>query len=120
MTADVGVDGNGAAGVAAALAHALGRRSPEAVAPLLDADVRWGGPEETSQTCHGRAEVLDFYTRLLADGTAFQVRDTEVTNDRIGLRVDVTPGDGDGFEQSMVLSVRNGLIVDVLVVDPPA
>ena len=119
MTADV--DGNGAAGVAAALSHALARREPEAVAPLLDAEVRWGGPQETDETCHGRAEVLDFYSRLLANGVDFKVRDTEVAGDRIRLRVDVASaaGDGGGVEQSMVLSVRNGLIVDVAVVDPP-
>jgi ankyrin repeat protein len=50
---------------------------------LLHPDVRWSGQ------CHNSAEVLDWYRRLLADGTQSTVESVEVDRDAVvmGIRV---------------------------------
>ena len=70
--------GQDMARVAAAMRQALTARAAHGLEDLLDPDVRWGGIEETEQTCHGRAEVLAFYSRLLEDGVTIEVRDVQV------------------------------------------
>jgi hypothetical protein len=72
---------------------------------------------DTEETCHGRAEVLAFYSGLLAEGAAFEVRDVRVDGDRIQLVARVESPSGDGFDQPTVITVRGGLIVDVLQPD---
>lgn len=106
--------------VAVALRDALERRTPQAFEPLLDQDVRWGGVEDTDQTCHGRADVLAFYSQLLTDGTTLDVRDMQVEGERIRLQVRVgsTSDDVGTFDQPTVVTVRGGLIVDVVQLDP--
>src|SRR6266705_1183203 len=44
--------------VAAGLTAALSVGDLDQLAPLLAADVRWGGDEDSEQTCHSRAVVL--------------------------------------------------------------
>jgi hypothetical protein len=59
--------------------HLIGRELPaktlvvaieegdeQQLASLLDPAVRWGGAEETPETCHGRGEVLAWYGKLRA------------------------------------------------------
>ncbi len=43
------------------------------LASLLDENVRWGGPEDTPQTCHNRAEVLARLAHQAARGTTARV-----------------------------------------------
>ncbi len=50
---------------------------------LLHPEVRWTG------LCHNRAEVLDWYRGLLADGTAATVENVEVDRDAVLLHVSV-------------------------------
>ena len=104
----------GAERVAAALPGALAQRSAQAVGDLLAPDVRWGALEDDEETCHGRAEVLAFYAGLLEEGAALDVRDVQVDGGRIRLVVRVGSSSGDGFDQPTVITVRGGLIVDVL------
>ncbi len=47
-----------AAAVAALWKTAFAAHDLAALEPLLDEKVRWGGAEDTPQTCHSRAEVL--------------------------------------------------------------
>ena len=108
--------------VAVALQQALARSEPREIEHLLDPDVRWGGIEDTEETCHNRAEVLAFYARLLADGTTLDVRDVRVEGEHIHLQVHVVSrSDGGGidtFDQPTLVTVRGGLIVEVLQLDP--
>ena len=114
--------GQDMARVAAAMRQALTVRAAHGLEDLLDPDVRWGGIEETEQTCHGRAQVLAFYSRLLEDGVTIEVRDVQVEGERIRLQIRVGwPSDDGGidtFDQPTVITVRGGLIVDVLQLDP--
>ena len=50
--------------VAAGLTAAFSVGDLDQLAPLLAPDVRWGGEEDTAQTCHGRTQVLAWYRRL--------------------------------------------------------
>ena len=75
--------------VAAALRQALTRPTVHGLDGLLDPDVRWGGIEETEQTCHGRAQVLAFYSRLLEEGVSLEVRDLRVDGEHIRLQMRV-------------------------------
>jgi hypothetical protein len=109
-------DRDGAARVAAVLPAALAARTPDAVAPLLDRDVRWGGSEDTPETCTDRTQVLTFYAALLADGVHLEARDVRVDGDQVHLLVRVASPDG-GVEQPTVITVRDGRIVDVLQPD---
>ena len=108
--------------VAGALQQALTLPTAHGLDHLLDPGVRWGGTEETEQTCHGRAQVLAFYSRLLEDGVTLEVRDAQVEGEQIRLRIRVHwPSDDGGidiFDQPTVITVREGLIVDVLQLDP--
>jgi len=53
--------------VAARWQTAFGARDLAALETLLDEHVRWGGAEETPQTCHTRAEVLARLARVQDD-----------------------------------------------------
>lgn len=59
------------------------------LAPLLRADVRWGGEEETPETCHSRADVLAWYGKAAEAGIRATVTETLSGTDAVllGLRV---------------------------------
>ena len=83
------------------------------LATLLDDDVRWGGEEDTPQTCHSRADVLAWYGGLHARGFRASVVEAMVEPDRIMLTLDVTrPGGGTG-RNSQVFRIAGGRIVDI-------
>lgn len=67
--------------VAERLRPALDSGDPAAYADLLDDNVRWGGAEETPETCHGRAQVLAWLEAQRASGLRTQL-------------VEVVPGGG--------------------------
>ena len=96
--------------VAAALRQALTRPTVHGLDGLLDPDVRWGGIEETEQTCHGRAQVLAFYSRLLEEGVSLEVRDLRVDGEHIRLQMRVRRPSDDGgidtFDQPTLITVR--------------
>ncbi|MCW3045460.1 MAG: SnoaL-like protein [Actinobacteria bacterium] len=48
----------GAQAIARRLTSALEARDLESLGNLLAPDVRWGGEEDTPQTCHSRDDVL--------------------------------------------------------------
>jgi len=84
---------------------------------VLDDNVRWGGDEDTPETCHNRSDVLDRLAHQLANGLETQV--IEVVPCRgavlLGLRVKrPVPG---GFAREhivyQVMSVSNQRVVDI-------
>jgi len=54
--------------VAAALRDALDPINLNALGTLLDENVRWGGPEDTPETCHSRADVLNWLDKRRQGG----------------------------------------------------
>lgn len=114
MTTNVNAD---AQALAAALPAALRARSSAALEHLLAENVRWGGSEDSPETCHSRTEVLEYYTAMINSGVTFQVLDTVVEGPRVRVRLSVdAQGDGTSgsTQQVQVLTVRDGLVVDIL------
>ncbi len=91
---------------------ALSTADLDAYAHLLDPGVRWGPPGDRSSGCQTRQEVLSWYQRGYAAGVRAEVTETIVCGDRIlvGLRV---TGRDDGGDRWQVLTVRDGLVVDI-------
>jgi hypothetical protein len=59
--------------VAAQLRVALESGNLTAYGAVLDDNVRWGGEEDTPETCHSRTHVLDRLARQRANGLETQV-----------------------------------------------
>ena len=85
-----------------------------ALAGLLDPDVRWGGEEDTDQTCHNRAEVLARYEALRARGVLVSVTEVSIERDAVVLGLDVTrPGGTEHRRVHQTFTVAGGLVVDI-------
>jgi hypothetical protein len=83
------------------------------LAGVLDSDVRWGGEEDTPETCHNRADVLAWYGGLIDQGFRASVAAAAVEPDRIVLTLDVT-GPGRGTRRNhQVFRIASGHIVDI-------
>ncbi|MCW3036311.1 MAG: SnoaL-like protein [Actinobacteria bacterium] len=54
----MGEDRQDAQAIARRLTRALEARDLESLGEILALDVRWGGEEDTPQTCHSRDDVL--------------------------------------------------------------
>ncbi len=104
--------------LAAALPAAFARRTAQAFEQLLDPRVRWGGATDTQQTCHDRSQVLAFYGRLLEQDVSIDVLDVSVHGEQVRLQIRVVrtspkaEASGTG-ERQIVLTVRDGLVVDI-------
>jgi len=105
--------------VAAGLTAAFSVGDLDQLAPLLAPDVRWGGDEDTEQTCHTRGQVLAWYQGLRLQGVRVQVLETQIRGDAVVLRMAVQwPRGWDGADlhrstQEQVFRVRDGLVVDI-------
>jgi hypothetical protein len=83
-------------------------------AHLLDPDVRWGAPGDQEFGCKNRNQVLAWYQRGREAGVRARVTETVVCGDRILVGLEVTGREsGDGERRWQVLSVRDGLVVDI-------
>ena len=99
--------------IAGRLTAALEGQDASALFHLLDPDVRWGGEEETPDTCHNRVQVMAWLQRLAAAGTTATVAGVEVEGDRFVLSLDVTdPVRGQQLRRS-AYTVAGGRIVDI-------
>lgn len=82
---------------------------------LLAPDVRWGGPEPSAWDCQDREQVLQWWGRAREEGVRARV--TEVAQGASSLLVGlaVTGRDGEAAEERrwQVLTVREGLVVDI-------
>jgi hypothetical protein len=61
--------------IAEKLRAAFEQGDEQLLGPLLDPAVRWGGEEETPETCHSRGEVLAWYRKLKGAGVAATVEE---------------------------------------------
>lgn len=105
--------------IAAALPTVLAQRSREALEALLSPDVRWGGHDDNEHTCHTREQAGISYAELLANGTHLSIVSTEVRDDQIFARLQVTENDSPApaFQSRVVLTVDNGMVVSILQLD---
>ena len=82
---------------------------------LLHPKVRWGGDEETDETCHGPEAVVDCYTALLSNGVTAHVDEVVVRGQRIMVRFLVHGLDEstDAVPHYQVFTVAQGLVDDI-------
>lgn len=108
----------GGQALAARLKVALESQDAELLAQLLAADVRWGGADDTPDTCHNRADVVQWYGRLAARGVRAQVEEIVPRGEAIVMGLRVTwPGPGPEADRSevryQVYRIKDELIVDI-------
>ncbi len=88
-----------------------------ALEPLLDDNVRWGGPEETPQTCHTRAEVLARLAHQAAHGATARVAEVAAGPDAFLVELDVTHPETPEHQRErtvyQVLTVADGRITTI-------
>jgi hypothetical protein len=112
------------AALAAALSEALAAGTREAFEQLLTDDVRWGG-EHGGDGCSGRAEAGVHYAGLLAAGNTVSITQISeaggTSSQLLTARVQVTSPDTTRLPSVLTvrLTVRDGLIADILELDPP-
>jgi hypothetical protein len=83
--------------------------------PLLAEDARWGD-DDASTVCRGRADVVETFARLLADGVTAEVTERVVGAHGVAIRLhvhwpDAAAGRGINFFQAYV--VRDGLVTEI-------
>ena len=90
-----------------------------AIGHLLHPDVRWGAPDDPEPSCQNRAQVLAWYRRGREHGVRARVTEVVAHGDKIlvGLKVagraEVDEQAGDENDRWQVLTVGEGLIVDI-------
>ena len=121
MTAPVDATGQ----LDTALTKALAAGTREAFTALLTPDVRWGGEHPGGDhECINRDQAGDHYEGLLAAGVTMQLAELQLTvptADTFTARLQVSSPDPDDFAPAMDvrLTVRDGLICDITILDSP-
>lgn len=108
--------------VASALPGVLAERSRAAFERLLAPDVRWGGCQDSEQTCHNRAQAGRYYGKLLTSGVRLSLAQTDVSDDQILAWFEVSadghdPDHDQPHQTQVLLTVRDGLVVNILQVN---
>lgn len=99
----------------------LARRERAAFVQLLAPEARWGGREDTEQTCHDSQQAGNFYEALLASGVCLDVLRSEVvTDDRVLAHLHVSGPEDESYQARVLLTVRDGLISDILQLEDDA
>jgi hypothetical protein len=89
-----------------------------AYAHLLDPNVHWGAPGDQTFGCQNRNQVLSWYQRGHDAGVRAEVTEMIVSGDRILVGMRVTGRDDDNeSDRWQVLTVRDGLVVDIVGYD---
>jgi SnoaL-like domain len=102
--------------VAAALRTAFSAADLDLLADLLHPDVRWGGDEDTADTCRDREAVLAWYGGLLRSGVRATVDEVVARDSAILLGLTVSWPDEAGERPTLIYQVfrlDRGLIVDI-------
>jgi len=86
---------------------------------LLDPDVHWGPPGDTSPPCQNRDQVITWYERARQSGTRATVSEVEVLEDQILVGLVVTENEeararGGRAARWQLLTIRNGRVVDIV------
>jgi len=99
--------------IAPRLRAAFERRDAAKLRDLLDPDVRWGGEEDTPDTCHNRAQVLARFGWLAVTGTKASITNVEVDGERIVLTWEVTEPEERAGRHRQTFTVARGRVVDI-------
>ena len=101
--------------IAQGLGDAFASRDLSRLARLLHPHVRWGGDDETDETCHGPEAVVDCYAALLSSGVTAEVDELVICGQRIMLRllVDGLDESSDAMPHYQVFRVADGRIHDI-------
>lgn len=110
---------------AALVRRAMAAEDVTAFAALLDPAVTWGAPGATNPSCKSREQVLAWYQRGRAAGVRGSVYDVEILGDRLLVSMSVKGTEsaqerGGAALRFQVLTVRNGMIVDIVGFDEKA
>jgi ketosteroid isomerase-like protein len=101
--------------VAARWQAAFAAHDVATLSSLLDENVRWGGAEDTPQTCHTRSEVLARLAQQAAHGTTARV--VEVVADAFLVELHVTHPETPAYQRSrtvyQVLTVADGRVTNI-------
>ena len=99
--------------LADSLKAAYDERDARRLAPLLAADVRWGGEEETPDTCHSAREALAWYERLRVEGVGAEVQEVVLRERAVVLGLLVTRPDSEATRMWQTFAVEGGLVVEI-------
>lgn len=100
--------------VAAGLRTAYETANLDALSELLHPDVRWGGEEDTPETCHNRSDVLTWYRRGYESGMRATVIDALTGPDAVLLTLRVSGREpGKAVVVHQVFRLTDGLIADI-------
>jgi hypothetical protein len=110
---------------AALVRRALAAEDVDAFAELLDPAVTWGAPGATNPTCKSREQVLAWYQRGRDAGVRGSVYDVEVLGNRLLVSMSVRGTEnakerGGAALRFQVLTVRSGMVVDIVGFDDKA
>ena len=89
---------------------------------LLDANVRWGPPDDPSPPCQNRQQVLAWYERGKASGATATVSEATVLGDQLLVGL-VVRGTGESQKRGgdalrwQLLSVHDGLVDEIVGFD---
>jgi hypothetical protein len=103
--------------VAARLRPAFESADVAAFGEVLDENVRWGGEDETPETCHTRAQVLERLAKQRAAGMRTQVLEVVPGAEAVLVGFDVKWPVSEGFTRQrtvyQVMKVRDRHVVDI-------
>jgi hypothetical protein len=100
--------------VAGALRAAYESADLDALSGLLHPRVRWGGEEETPDTCHSPSDVLAWYRRSYDSGIRATVTEVLTRPDAVFLALRVSGRDqGKATAVHQVFLLTDGLISDI-------
>ena len=104
--------------LASRLRAAMDAADVEAIAKLLDPEVRWGPPDDPAFGCHNRSEVLAWWQRSADEGMRARVTEVVVGADKllIGFKVTGTEAavdHGGEADRWQVVAVRDGKVTDI-------
>lgn len=105
--------------LAAAIPAVITPANSENLIALLHDEVRWGGDEDTEQTCHNKSDVGHFLATVFESQERAAVIATTVVDDRVLLELQLSGGDDPG-PLFLVLTVSGAKIVDIRPADDRA
>lgn len=85
----------------------------DAFGELLADDVRWGGPEDTPDTCHSRADVLRRLAGMRSAGMQTSVLEVTAADNSVLVGLRISGGAGRQRTVFQALALRDGRISDI-------
>jgi hypothetical protein len=99
------------------LGAAIEDGNEDLLASLLDPAVRWGGEEETPETCHNREQVIVRYRQLRAAGVRASVEEVIAQGDTVVFALALRRPDSGPASEIPALVYQVFKLVDERVVD---